>query len=299
MSDDVEMKSDEETSAVHVSEHSAGDKAPALTEDLSQAVHETLKQRVRADEWGEIGSEKSLKLDIDESDARANQKGYVATLYQAISRAYKEARGSHVEAATAAAVDKLEVILSREYSRKPDSDVTQQAAAFQAHYVGDADAKFRRYLERCCVAYWFHQTEYTAPYLAITQSSGFGKSRIMYNLAVETATRTSTNAEESTRGAQPMAVLYVCARDVKWSSGYPAATPRLRDWFFPQGLKTTGSAKKNLAEKVIGDRLVEAFEYACEHRGSVGAEWLKLFTMEGADAAVVSNLSSGHVDEPS
>ncbi|KAG6945511.1 hypothetical protein JG687_00017252 [Phytophthora cactorum] len=59
--------------------------------------------------------------------------------------------------------------------------------AFAAPYVGDADAQFQAYLATCLSAYRVYMSDYTAPYVTITQSSGFGKSRILQRLAETTA----------------------------------------------------------------------------------------------------------------
>ncbi|EEY62365.1 uncharacterized protein PITG_14792 [Phytophthora infestans T30-4] len=69
----------------------------------------------------------------------------------------------------------------------PLDEPQQIAHAFRATYVGDADTEFREYLAACCSAYCAHTSDYKAPYVTITQSSGFGKSRILRELAESTA----------------------------------------------------------------------------------------------------------------
>lgn len=156
--------------------------------------------------------------------------------------------------------------------------------AFQAPYVGDADERFRRYLARCCVEYRADPSKYSSPDVTLTQSSGFGKSRLVYNLAQKTAGGATEEAGGTTFG---MRVLYVCARSNPYSSGYPVATKLLRARFLD----------KRLWESDIVARLVEAFQYARRHWDAVGSEWAKLFVDESADLAVVHALISSHSQE--
>ena len=48
---------------------------------------------------------------------------------------------------------------------------------------GDADNKFTEYLQRCYLRY--PSFGVTAPYVTVVQSSGFDKSRLRYDLALE------------------------------------------------------------------------------------------------------------------
>lgn len=82
------------------------------------------------------------------------------------------------------------------------------------------------------------------PHTTIVQSSGFGKSRLLYELAVKTQT------------AESMRVLYTCMRS-NASSGFPKATPRLSEFFFPA----------NCSERSIVQSLLVAFEYALKNWG--------------------------------
>ncbi|KAF4131849.1 hypothetical protein GN958_ATG18882 [Phytophthora infestans] len=157
------------------------------------------------------------------------------------------------------------------------------AHAFRATYVGDADTEFREYLAAWCSANSAHTSDYKAPYVTITQSSGFGKSRILRELA------------ESTAAGEPLVhhgtkfdatVLYVCASNVKGSTGYPRATFTLRKWLFPD---------KNCSKSSICAALCQAFSYVMNNP-SAGKEWTTLFDNESngrtVDDVVVEKLNS-------
>ncbi|KAE9273500.1 hypothetical protein PR003_g29891 [Phytophthora rubi] len=114
---------------------------------------------------------------------------------------------------------------------------------------------------------------YIAPYVTITQSSGFGKSRVLFELAKKCASDAT----------KPMRLLYVSARNVAGSTGFPVATPKLVNFHFERA-----------TEPGIASRLLLAFDYACEHWGTVQEEWLEVFSPEGdrVDKELASNLKS-------
>lgn len=158
--------------------------------------------------------------------------------------------------------------------------------AFQAPYIGDADERFRRYLARCCAAYRTEKSTFLSPDVTLTQSSGYGKSRLAYNLAQKTAGGVTEEVDGTTFG---MRVLYVCARNIPRSSGYPVATTQLREWFFDQPLWMND----------MPQRLVSAFRFACEHWDAVGSEWAKLFVAKKADCWVTQSLEEAFDAEKS
>lgn len=81
-------------------------------------------------------------------------------------------------------VDKVMEILEDGQYPAPDPNTTKLLRkAFDSPYVGDAVERFHRHLARCCERYYRCAKFYTAPLVAITQSSGFGKSRILHQLA--------------------------------------------------------------------------------------------------------------------
>ncbi|KAE8991966.1 hypothetical protein PR002_g20694 [Phytophthora rubi] len=152
---------------------------------------------------------------------------------------------------------------------KPNADDEAKtralAVAFDSTYYGTADTEFERHLVRCCKKYTVKPDNYTAPYLAITQSSGFGKSRILSQLARKLEIEPKTD----------MRLLYICARDVPGSTGFPVATPELFKFIF--GSKSASG---------IAGQLRRAFDYACAHWGSVQKEWNDVFDEKGKDADV-------------
>jgi hypothetical protein len=93
---------------------------------------------------------------------------------------------------------------------------------------------------------------YTAPSVAITQSPGFGKSRILYQLAKKLS---QPGREHPGSEAFAMRLHYVCERNVQHSPGFPAATPELSGFFFEGG--------------DLEGKLLVALEYACANWGAV------------------------------
>jgi hypothetical protein len=132
----------------------------------------------------------------------------------------------------------------------------------QLPYLGDADVKLTEYLRRCWRAYQDDRS--VAPCTSIVQSSGFGKSRLVFQLAQQ-----SLKHDE-------WRVLYVCVRYGE-SSGFPKATRCVRDWLFGD--------RWNMSQ-----RLQEAYHYAQQHWPTVGEHWIKLFTDGGADSREKMNL---------
>ena len=136
-----------------------------------------------------------------------------------------------------------------------------EIAFTKTEYIGDASSKFKAYLERCWKMYRTNPELYKAPYVSVVQSSGFGKSRMLYELALMALKRCSQ-----------MKVLYVCARTQE-STGYPKATPELRKWLFHIGC----------TPKSIATRLKVIFQHAVDNWETVQDEWLKIFTSTDAD----------------
>ncbi|GMF22544.1 unnamed protein product [Phytophthora fragariaefolia] len=149
----------------------------------------------------------------------------------------------------------------------------QLAMAFAGSYTGSAHDKFTEYLTRCCAQYRANPTVYIAPYVAITQSSGFGKSRVVCELARK-CTTDATNA---------MRLLYISARTIAGSTGFPVATPELYKFLF-----------ESVTVAKIASRLCWAFDYACERWRTVQNEWLEVFSAEGdrVDKELASNLKN-------
>ncbi|KAL3663870.1 hypothetical protein V7S43_011282 [Phytophthora oleae] len=147
------------------------------------------------------------------------------------------------------------------------AEIEQLKHAFtKTKYVGDAHVKFARYLRRCYKAYARAPNKFKAPYVAVAQSSGFGKSRMILELAVKAMTDKDLN----------MRVLYMCMRPQN-STGYPKATTSLYQWLFPDEAE----------ESDIVKRLQAIFHYATEYWDTVQTQWLEVFTdtMAAADVA--------------
>ncbi|KAL3659929.1 hypothetical protein V7S43_015230 [Phytophthora oleae] len=148
------------------------------------------------------------------------------------------------------------------------TEIEQLKYAFtKTKYVGNAHVRFAQYLRRCYKAY--KPKKFKAPYVEVVQSSGFGKSRMIRELAVKAKDDKELN----------MKVLYTCIR-VRNSTGYPKATPVLSRWLLEIEPTIQGIAK----------RLKAIFHYATEHWGTVQTQWLELFTDTATAAAVTEAL---------
>jgi hypothetical protein len=148
--------------------------------------------------------------------------------------------------------------------------------AFDAEYCGGVDERFAAYLEQCWKEYTECPQKFVAPYVTIVQSSGFGKSRLVKQLALTANTGTLGSTRK---------LLYTCFPREGGLSGFPSATPALNEFFFPAGCPN---------EDEIAWRLFVAFEYANEHwdSDSLGDEWMQLFTSRGpsSDEAIAHAL---------
>ncbi|RLN43561.1 hypothetical protein BBJ28_00005673 [Nothophytophthora sp. Chile5] len=97
---------------------------------------------------------------------------------------------------------------------------------FTQPYIGDdVPAEFESYIDKCWKQYCIERSNYSRkfvyPCTTIVQSSGFGKSRLLRELAL------STRAKDAR-----MKVLYVCVRE-GFSSGYPVRTAAWPEDLFP------------------------------------------------------------------
>ncbi|RLN71644.1 hypothetical protein BBJ28_00019304, partial [Nothophytophthora sp. Chile5] len=163
-----------------------------------------------------------------------------------------------------------------------------QYAFTKLAYIGDAANELTVYLQRCWLDYRRHYTKYKSPYMAIVQSSGFGKSRLLRQLAEETSKHAEVLAQPR-HDECDMRVLYICTRNLKSSTGYPVATVKLRKWLFGSEPSTD----------TISQHLLAAYQYAQENWATVGDEWLELFTKEEADKSVQEMLEKTAVGLPS
>lgn len=177
-----------------------------LTQALSLGAFDALKNLVPENEWDEKIGSKARELLIVETIARENPIGYRSVLREAIGNAYEDLSVRTVKAATTAAMDELEQILAVERAVDPSyrrtSDLADRlATAFRAPYVGDADKQLHQYLLRCSAAYRADPERYTSPYVTVTQSSGFGKSRLLHRLA-ETCASDSDSSSSTALSAE-------------------------------------------------------------------------------------------------
>ncbi|KAL3663856.1 hypothetical protein V7S43_011268 [Phytophthora oleae] len=148
--------------------------------------------------------------------------------------------GEDVATGTIAALIKKFGIKERTRTALTRDEVEQLQKAFtETEYMGDAHVKFGQYLRQCYEAY--NPDQFKAPYVTVMQSSGFGKSRMLLELAKDTKDLN-------------MKVLYTCMRETK-STGYPESTRKLRKWLF----------KEDSDVRDISGRLKAGYYYAIEN----------------------------------
>ncbi|EEY67550.1 uncharacterized protein PITG_17869 [Phytophthora infestans T30-4] len=148
-----------------------------------------------------------------------------------------------------------------------DELMQQLKLAFsETQYHGNAHEKFADYLWRCWEVY--DSEIFRALYVTVVQSSGFGKSRMLFELALKA----------NDQGSQ-IKVLYTCAR-LHGSTGYPEATKNLRYWLIPESSSV----------EQVTSRLEAIYNYAIKNWEEVQDEWIKLFNEKESDESVRNNL---------
>ncbi|EGZ05199.1 hypothetical protein PHYSODRAFT_342575 [Phytophthora sojae] len=130
-------------------------------------------------------------------------------------------------------------------------------------YVGKAQDDLAEYLRDCWKEY--NPAKYKAPCVAVVQSSGFGKSRTVRELALKAEREPNLNLK----------VLYMCAR-VHRSTGFPEATSKLRDSLFDPAASSV---------QEVARRLKAIYCYAKDHWADVQTEWLELFIDNATDSS--------------
>ncbi|KAF4027736.1 putative protein kinase domain-containing protein [Phytophthora infestans] len=158
----------------------------------------------------------------------------------------------------------------------PELDEQLEIAFTRLAYRGDTCVSFRAYVERCWGEYAPNPQLYMSPYVAIVQSSGFGKSRLLRELSLMTSAETQGT----------MRVLYTCTR-LGPSTGYPKATECLQKWLF-------GS---NQTEMGLTSCLEAISFYAQKKWEDVGTEWKELFSNPNADLDVETALKGAQVEQ--
>ncbi|KAI9994742.1 hypothetical protein PInf_011573 [Phytophthora infestans] len=133
---------------------------------------------------------------------------------------------------------------------------------FETEYHGNAHVNFADYLWRCWKVY--DSKIFRALYVTVVQSSGFGKSRMLFELA-----------RRAKAPSSQMKVLYTCAR-LHESTGYPEATTNLRNWLIPESSTV----------EQITSRLEAIYNYAVNNWEEVQGEWIKLFNEKKSDVIV-------------
>lgn len=279
-SEEVEALMEEEA---HTADESADEQAGAgepqsLTQRVSKAVWELLES-VLPKESPYRKAEQPPQLDIVEARLRGLQQNSellsvyvgdrVSDVYDTIStKVFKGLRSDILTKVT-------EILEDVQQTAADPETMKLLEKAFGGSYSGDADARFQRHLVRCCERYYENRVPYTAPYVTIMQSSGFGKSRLLYQLAKKLA---RSNKDQPGSDSFDMRFLYVCARNVERSSGFPVATPELSRFFFK--------------DANIANRLLVALEYACADWESAKNDWLGLFGVNPTDTDAGESLVS-------
>ncbi|KAG1692483.1 hypothetical protein DVH05_025235 [Phytophthora capsici] len=264
------------------------EKAPVtIVQQVSSAAFDVLKDKGVSECTLEI-SEDQLQGEIDDKTKtlikNAVGNAYLEFIYS------RQLSVDDIHEAANAAIEKLRMIQSQRKANPEPHKLVPEAfrlvsEAFERDYKGSADISFQRYFARCCHTYFNHghKEMYTAPYVTITQSSGFGKSRILKRLAEKEGVIKHDNVSFD------MKVLYVCARDIEGSSGYPCATPSLCNWLFPT---------RTCTEPNLTTALKKSFKYSVEN-SDAKKHWMELFEVDSGDEKMRCELEKVQLDSNS
>ncbi|ETL83439.1 hypothetical protein L917_16616 [Phytophthora nicotianae] len=177
-------------------------------QEMSAVAWEILKQhigpdsRLRKKKDGQIPQ---LKINVDEENVKQSDV-WLRTWFRILAVYDTEVDNKLLKLNKETISKKMHEILADVQNRKCDRGPSKCLKnAFTTSY---ADDKFLQYLMRCCKAYFTAPSAYAAQYVAIVLSSGFGKSRIVYQVAQMLAGPSAGLPESDTIDAQ---LLYVCA----------------------------------------------------------------------------------------
>ncbi|KAG1692481.1 hypothetical protein DVH05_025233 [Phytophthora capsici] len=262
------------------------DKAPVTrVQQVSSAAFDVLKDKGVSERTLEIYEDHLLGNEMDDKTKTLTKNAVFAAYSEFINRPLSM---DDFHAAANAAIEKLRMIQSQRKANPEPRKLVPEAfrlvsEAFERDYKGSADTSFQKYLARCCHTYFKYGYEemYTAPYVTITQSSGFGKSRILKRLAEKEGVIKHDNVSFD------MKVLYVCARDIEGSSGYPCATPSLCNWLF-----------RTCTEPNLTTALKKSFKYSVEN-SDAKRHWMKLFEVDSGDEKMRCELEKVQLDSNS
>jgi len=238
---------------------------PTFAEKVSTAVWEILKP--------ELPTHSPLLkapplLDVDKEKLRscANPEDFSNLVELHIRRSYSDegaTLGRHLRLRLETIAKKVDEVLGEE----PDVRASREKLMLFKPFVGDADARFLRHLRRCCKLYLADPSVYAAPWLVLTQSSGFGKTRLLHQVATKLANGTVDERPEG--DALDVRLLYLSTRGMEHSSPFMPRTPDLVQFFFREGR--------------VAHQLACAVEYACGKWEAVKRDWLGLFGVDFID----------------
>jgi hypothetical protein len=242
-----------------------------MAELADNIVFRALKQELPS---VQVPEPKQLNLTIGEASrliARTQRIGLVVSLRARIQAAYgvDDATADLVAQKAAHELNAaLQSVSQRSWRCTQHLTLrTELLTAFtELDMVGDTPDQLLEYVQHCWAKYREHPDD-IVPSGAVVQSSGFGKSQVLYGLA----RKTCKNEELGIR------VLYTCNRMTE-SSGFPATTTNLRDWLFA------------FSRNDLVSRLKALYHYAAKNWSTVGYEWLELFTNDCTDESVTSKL---------
>ncbi|GMG14552.1 unnamed protein product [Phytophthora fragariaefolia] len=146
----------------------------SYAQKASQAVWKVIEPLVpNGTKYAELNIDDRILLDLH---GNVNQLPLSTKVTDIIVDAYKDVDEltryrivvAHLPAITASVKEALNQPTKADMER-----LKQLAAAFAGSYSGSAHDEFTTYLTRCCAQYRANPTVYIAPWVAITQSSGF------------------------------------------------------------------------------------------------------------------------------
>jgi hypothetical protein len=159
------------------------------------------------------------------------------------------------------------------------SDATRRESLMvsfaEAGYVGDGCSRLIAYLQRCWAVYPQSEEGMAIPCTAVVQSSGFGKSRLLYQLALETVARAGLG----------MRVFYVSAACLGKTTGFPETTSQLSRLLFDPCQ----------TQEYFSRVLIAIYRYAQQNWRAAGRQWAEHFTNPSAEGYTVTKLKATRI----
>jgi hypothetical protein len=239
--------------------------------DVSGIVHEWMKNKLPNVQIERV----DMRVPSDISAARF--AGKLSQAYpggwESVSDADHDALYAAVEKHLGRGTPKRDTVDS--YGREHELDILERA--FTAAFFGDAHIRLFQYIQLCWKRYVMQGMRFCYPYIAIMQSSGFGKSRVLRECALHMGHAINRTNPDHER----YHLLYVCVRNARDSTGFPVETVRLREHLFP---RVDEDQPTDQLVHAMTRKLVQHFDFVMQAPDAsvVDEQLLQLFTRNPA-----------------